>query len=158
MPVTYVPRVQSDGYIEHRKFDVNWLTGEELDQVVDRVSEFEIGQAMFMMHSFSFIDKASIRRTTRAHPERSTAARRFRSRFVEIYGPNPELRERFERFAESIARDDRVEVKTLASAADGLEERAAARYPDVIPVVSGTTAPGPRWRALLAGFRRQFGD
>ena len=38
VPVTYVPRVLDDGHIDHRKFDVNWLTGEELDEVVDRVS------------------------------------------------------------------------------------------------------------------------
>ena len=135
VPVTYVPRVQTDGHIDHRKFDVNWLTGEELDEVVDRVTEFGIGQAMFMMHSFSFIDKASLKEEDPGTDRAIYRSPPLRSRFVEIYGPNPELRERFERFAASISRDRRVEVKTLAAAADDLERRAAEAPPDVVPVV-----------------------
>jgi peptidoglycan/xylan/chitin deacetylase (PgdA/CDA1 family) len=135
VPVTYVPRVQTDGYIDHRKFDVNWLTGEELDDVVDRVSEFAIGQAMFMMHSFSFIDKASLKEDDPGTDRALYRSAPLRSRFVEIYGPKPELRERFERFADSIARDERVAVKPLASALPGLERRAATPYPDIIPLV-----------------------
>lgn len=135
VPVTYVPRVQSDGYIDHRKFDVNWLTGDELDEVVDRVSEFGIAQAMFMMHSFSFIDKASLKEDDPGTDRAIYRSPPLRSRFVEIYGPNPELRERFDRFAASISSDRRVEVKTLAAAADGLERRASEPRPDVVPVV-----------------------
>jgi peptidoglycan/xylan/chitin deacetylase (PgdA/CDA1 family) len=135
VPVTYVPRVQSDGFIDHRKFDVNWLTGEELDQVVDRVTEFGIGQAMFMMHSFSFIDKASLKEDDPGTDRALFRSPPLRSRFVEIYGAKPELRERFEQFADSIARDDRVEVKTLAAAAEGLERRATEPHPDVVPLV-----------------------
>jgi peptidoglycan/xylan/chitin deacetylase (PgdA/CDA1 family) len=135
VPVTYVPRVQSDGYIDHRKFDVNWLTGEELDEVVDRVTEFGISQAMFMMHSFSFIDKASIREEDPPTDRAIFRSPPLRSRFVEIYGANPDLRQRFEKFAASISRDSRVQVKTLAEAADDLERRASEPRPDVIPVV-----------------------
>ena len=135
VPVTYVPRVQSDGYIDHRKFDVNWLTGDELDEVVDRVTEFGIAQAMFMMHSFSFIDKASLKEDDPGTDRAIYRSPPLRSRFVEIYGPNPELRERFDRFAASISSDPRVDVKTLAAAADGLERRASEPRPDVVPVV-----------------------
>jgi peptidoglycan/xylan/chitin deacetylase (PgdA/CDA1 family) len=135
VPVTYVPRVQSDGEIDHRKFDVNWLTGDELDTVVDRVSEFGIAQAMFMMHSFSFIDKASLPEDDAGTDRAIYRSFPLRSRFVEIYGPNPELRKRFEHFASSLSRDSRIEVKTLASAADGLLRRASEPRPDVVPVV-----------------------
>ena len=135
VPVTYVPRVQSDGYLDHRKFDVNWLTGEELDEVVDRVTEFGISQAMFMMHSFSFIDKASIREDDPPTDRAVFRSPPLRSRFVEIYGANPDLRKRFEKFAKSLSRDSRVEVKTLAEAADDLKLRASEPRPDVIPVV-----------------------
>jgi peptidoglycan/xylan/chitin deacetylase (PgdA/CDA1 family) len=135
VPVTYVPRVQSDGYIEHRKFDVNWLTGKELERVVDRVHEFGIGQAMFMMHSFSFIEKASFKEDDPGTTEAVYRSPVLRSRFIEIYGADQQLRDRFERFAESLSRDDTVEVKTLASAVDGLERRATAPRPDVIPLV-----------------------
>jgi peptidoglycan/xylan/chitin deacetylase (PgdA/CDA1 family) len=135
VPVTYVPRVQSDGHIDHRKFDVNWLTGEELDEVVDRVAEFGIAQAMFMMHSFSFIDKVSLKEEDPGTDRAIYRSPPLRSRFVEIYGPKPELRERFDRFAASISRDRRVEVKTLAAAADDLEGRASEARPDVVPVV-----------------------
>lgn len=135
VPVTYVPRIQSDGHIDHRKFDVNWLTGEELDEVVDRVTEFGIAQAMFMMHSFSFIDKASLKEEDPGTDRAIYRSPPLRSRFVEIYGSNPELRDRFDRFAASISRDRRVEVKTLAAAADGLERRASEARPDVVPVV-----------------------
>jgi peptidoglycan/xylan/chitin deacetylase (PgdA/CDA1 family) len=135
VPVTYVPRINSDGEFDHRKFDVNWLTGEELDQVVDRVIEFGIPQATFMMHSFSFIDKTSIREEDPGTEKAIYRSPPLRSRFVEIYGPNREVRERFERFAASISRDTRIEVKTFAAAADGLERRAAEPHPDVVPVV-----------------------
>jgi peptidoglycan/xylan/chitin deacetylase (PgdA/CDA1 family) len=135
VPVTYVPRVQSDGNIDHRKFDVNWLTGEELDQVVDRVTEFGIPQAMFMMHSFSFIDKTSIKEEDPGTDRAIYRSPPLRSRFVEIYGPNREVRERFERFAASISRDNRIEVKTLAAAADDLQRRASEPRPDIVPVV-----------------------
>jgi peptidoglycan/xylan/chitin deacetylase (PgdA/CDA1 family) len=130
-----VPRVQSDGYIDHRKFDVNWLTGDELDQVVDRLSEFGIAQAMFMMHSFSFIDKASYKEDEPGTDRAIYRSPPLRSRFIEIYGPKGEVRDRFERFAERLARDERVQVKTLDSALDGLEQRAMTPYPDVVPVV-----------------------
>ncbi len=135
VPVTYVPRVQSDGFIDHRKFDLNWLSADELDRVIDRISEFGVGEAMFMMHSFSFIDKASIKED---EPGTSRALYRsppVRSRFVEIYGTKPALRDGFERFAETLASDRRVEVKTLASAVDGLERRAASPHPDIVPLV-----------------------
>lgn len=135
VPVTYVPRIQTDGYLDHRKFDVNWLTGDELEQVVDRVSEFGIGQAMFMMHSFSFIDKASLKEDEPGTDRALFRSAPLRSRFVEIYGPKPELRDRFEHFAENISRDERVEVRTLASAIEGLERRAREPHPDVIPLV-----------------------
>jgi len=135
VPVTYVPRVQADGEIDHRKFDVNWLTGDELDQVVDRLVEFGLPQAMFMMHSFSFIDKASLKEEDPGTDRAIYRSPPLRSRFVEIYGAKPELRERFERFAESIAGDSRVQVKTLAAAADDLERRASKPGPDLIPVV-----------------------
>jgi peptidoglycan/xylan/chitin deacetylase (PgdA/CDA1 family) len=135
VPVTYVPRVQEDGHIDHRKFDVNWLTGEELDEVVDRVTEFGIAQAMFMMHSFSFIDKVSLKEDDPGTDRAIYRSPPLRSRFVEIYGPKPELRERFDRFAASISRDQRVEVKTLADAADDLRRRAAEPRLDVVPVV-----------------------
>jgi hypothetical protein len=90
---------------------------------------------MFMMHSFSFIDKASIKEDDPGTDRAIFRSPPLRSRFVEIYGPKPDLRERFERFAASISRDDRVEVKTLAEAADNLERRASEPRPDVIPVV-----------------------
>ena len=89
VPVTYVPRVQTDGHIDHRKFDVNWLTGEELDEVVDRVTEFGIAQAMFMMHSFSFIDKASLKEEDPGTDRAIYRSPPLRSRFVEIYGSKP---------------------------------------------------------------------
>jgi len=135
VPVTYVPRVQSDGYLDHRKFDVNWLTGPELDRVVDRVTEFGMAQAMFMMHSFSFIDKASLKEGEPGPDQALYRSPPLRSRFIEIYGSKPELRDRFEQFAEKIAGDERVEAKTLASAADGLQQRATEPYPDIVPLV-----------------------
>jgi Polysaccharide deacetylase len=135
VPVTYVPRVLDDGTIEHRKFDVNWLSQDELDNVVDRVRRFEIGEAMFMMHSFSFIDKASIRQEKRGSPIARYRSRPVRSRYVEIYGTHPVLRDKFDRFAENLANDPRVEVRTLADAEEALSQRARTGHPDIVPVV-----------------------
>ncbi len=135
VPVTYVARAIDEDALEHRKFDLNWLSPDELDRVVDRLCEFGLGQAMFMMHSFSFIDKASIKE---GEPGTSRALYRsppVRTRYVEVYGTKPDLREAFDRFAGRLAQDRRIEVKTLAAAADGLVERARRPQPDLIPVV-----------------------
>jgi peptidoglycan/xylan/chitin deacetylase (PgdA/CDA1 family) len=135
VPVTYVPRLQTDGFIDHRKFDLNWLSEEELDRVVDRVSEFGVRQAMFMMHSFSFIDKTSI---PEDEPGTGGALYRsppVRSRYVEIHGTKPDLRDRFEGFAERLAGDPRVTVSTLAEAQEGLARSARAAHPDIVPMV-----------------------
>jgi hypothetical protein len=135
VPVTYVPRVQEDGLIEHRKFDVNWLSQEELDSVLERVSRFAIGEAMFMMHSFSFIDKSSIREDQPGSPIARYRSEPMRSRYVEIYGSHPVLRDRFDRFAERLAGDPMVEVRTLAQAEEALSKRARTAHPDIVPVV-----------------------
>jgi hypothetical protein len=135
VPVTYVPRIQEDGLIEHRKFDVNWLTQEELDSVLERVSRFGIGEAMFMMHSFSFIDKSSIRQEQPGSPIARYRSEPMRSRYVEIYGSHPVLRDRFDRFAERLAGDPMVEVRTLAQAEGTLSKRARTAHPDIVPVV-----------------------
>jgi polysaccharide deacetylase len=135
VPVTYVPRIQDDGGIEHRKFDVNWLSRDELNAVLDRVRRFDIGEAMFMMHSFSFIDKESIREERPGSPIARYRSEPVRSRYVEIYGSHPVIRDRFDRFAERLAKDETLEVRTLAEAADALEERGRAGHPDIVPVV-----------------------
>lgn len=135
VPVTYVPRVLDDGQIEHRKFDVNWLSQDELNTVLDRVSRFGIGEAMFMMHSFSFIDKASVREEQPGSPIARYRSEPIRSRYVEIYGSHPVMRDRFDRFAERLAGDPKIEVRTLAEAEESLARRAQTPHPDIIPVV-----------------------
>ncbi|HEY6653614.1 MAG TPA: polysaccharide deacetylase family protein [Solirubrobacterales bacterium] len=135
VPVTYVPRVEEDGQIEHRKFDVNWLSQEDLNSVVDRVSRFGIGEAMFMMHSFSFIDKSSLPEKQRGTPIARYRSQPMRSRYVEIYGSHPVLRDRFDRFAERLASDPMVEVRTLAESEEALSQRARTAHPDIIPLV-----------------------
>lgn len=135
VPVTYVPRVLDDGQIEHRKFDVNWLSQDELNSVLDRVSHFGIGEAMFMMHSFSFIDKASVRQEQPGSPIARYRSEPMRSRYVEIYGSHPVMRDRFDRFAERLSGDPKIDVRTLAQAEESLSRRARTPHPDIVPVV-----------------------
>jgi peptidoglycan/xylan/chitin deacetylase (PgdA/CDA1 family) len=138
VPVTYVIRALPGGELEHRKFDLDWLRAEELDQVLLRLRQFGIGTGMFMMHSFSFLDKV-----TRADDEPGWADALYRSpsvdgRYAEIYGARPDRWATFERFLARLARDPAYRVETLGASVEGLSAAARSQQPDLVPVVASS--------------------
>ncbi|HEX6665096.1 MAG TPA: polysaccharide deacetylase family protein [Solirubrobacterales bacterium] len=136
VPVTTVLRVQGDKTVSHRKLDFNWLSVDGLMSALGAVSARGAGFATFMMHSFSFIDKAT-RREAAAPARRPvfTSEDTFGWR-VDVFGPRPEMPAAFSSLLDRVAADPLLRVRTLAEALPEL--RAAAAGPsDLIPVVSG---------------------
>ena len=136
VPVTYVIRTDVGGRrVEHRKLDFDWLKTEQLLEALATLHECRGETAMFMMHSFSFIDKASL---PPDHPRSSTA--RFTSavqfnRFVEVYGPKAGAREAFAQLLDRVEADPTIRVARLCDTYEQLRRQAQGQLPDVVPVV-----------------------
>ncbi len=135
-PVTYVIRAGDDGSaVEHRKLDLDWLGPEQLVQAITRLRASRVDSAVFMMHSFSFLQKASL------PPEQAPSAHAlFTSqvlfnRYVEIYGPKPEARAAFAFLLDELQLDTNIRLAPLRDAEDQLRAAAARGARDVVPVV-----------------------
>jgi peptidoglycan/xylan/chitin deacetylase (PgdA/CDA1 family) len=134
VPVTTVLRAAGDGGLAHRKLDLDWLSVDELLEAIAGANAHGCGFAMFMMHSFSFIEKQ-----TRTLDQPPSSRARFVSealfdRYVEVYGPKPAMREAFATFLAAVAAEPAVRVRTLREALPDLR-RAASGGADVVPVV-----------------------
>lgn len=135
VPVTYVVRHMGDGELAHRKLDWDWLTESELDGAIETLWRRRCRFAVFMMHSFSFIEKA-----TRMPSDPPSDRALFRSgelfgRYVEIYGVKPDARAAFGRFLARLKADPRVRVRTMKDALSDLRAEASRDAPEVVPVV-----------------------
>lgn len=137
VPVTYVIRTSPWGRtVDDRKLDLDWLSPSELLTAIRHLRNEEARTAVFMMHSFSFIRKASRRPDQpRSSAALFTSAVLF-NRYVEIYGPNPAVRTAFEEFLDGLVDDPEVEPGPLCARERELRELAAQAPRDVIPVVT----------------------
>jgi peptidoglycan/xylan/chitin deacetylase (PgdA/CDA1 family) len=137
VPITYVIRIDQAGTtLEHRKLDLDWLTARQLRNAVDLLITGNASCAMFMMHSFSFIEKATVLATAERSPRAIYSSPNAFDRHVEIYGPKPETRTAFDTFVDFVAGDPRVDVRTLAESLPRLEVIADSEQVDIVPVVA----------------------
>jgi len=134
VPVTTVLRADNSGGLEARKLDIDWLSVDQLGEVLDVLVKHRVPFATFMMHSFSFIEK----RTRMPDQPPSTQARFVSEvdsdRYVEVFGPKPPMREAFAAFLDEVKNEKWLEVRTLRDAFPDLSH--APAFPDVIPVVA----------------------
>lgn len=137
VPVTTVLREAREGELEHRKLDLDWLSTEHLRAALGAVVGAGAGFAMFMMHSFSFIEKQTRMPDDQRSPKALFASEPLFNRYVEIYGPKPSMREAFREFLDAVAATPAVRVRTLRDAQPQLVRAAHETRPDVIPIVSG---------------------
>jgi len=135
-PVTTVLQLAGDA-VKHTKLDFNWLSVDELMAALGAVADHGAGFATFMMHSFSFIEKATRREGEPSPPGAIFTSEDVFGCYVDVYGPRPELRASFPSFLERIAAEPRLRVRTLSEALPELSAAAVACPPDVIPVISG---------------------
>lgn len=136
VPITTVLQLDSDGAsLKHSKLDFNWLSGDELMTALRTVSGHGGGFAMFMMHSFSFIDKATRRETEPSSPHSIFTSGNVSGCFVDVFGPRPEMPAAFASFLDRVAADPSLRVRTLREAEPDMRIRAADSV-DLIPVVS----------------------
>lgn len=135
-PVTYVIRSDRDGRaIEHRKLDFDWLTVDELLDALITLRDCGCETATFMMHSFSFIDKASLPPEHERSPRARFTSPVLFNRFVEIYGPKPGARTAFAEFLDRLTREPGINVARMCDTHEQLLESSERRVPDVVPVV-----------------------
>lgn len=136
VPVTTVMRVEGDA-VRHRKLDVNWLSVEELMDALGVIADHGVPFANFMMHSFSFIEKATRRVGEPSSPEAVMTSEHVFAHYVDVLGPSPRLRDAFALFLDRVAADPRLRVRTMSAALPELRDVAGSRSPDLTPTVRG---------------------
>jgi peptidoglycan/xylan/chitin deacetylase (PgdA/CDA1 family) len=142
VPVTVVLRAEMDGRLEHRKLDLDWLSVDQLISALKATVAHGADFAMFMMHSFSFIEKET-RPSDQPPSQRAlfTSEKLF-NRYVEIYGPKPHMRQGFASFLDRVAGDPSMRVRTLRDSLPYLRAATARALPDIVPVVSRSGTEG----------------
>ena len=139
-PVTCVLRGAPRGpALDARKLDLDWLAPAELDAALDGLTARTVPFAVFMMHSFSFIEKVSRRVGTEPSPRALFTSETLFNHFVEIYGPRAGARERFAVFLDRIVADPCLRAQRMDAAEPDLRV-AARRMADVVPVVARNAA------------------
>lgn len=133
-PITTVLQV-ADRTVKHSKLDFNWLS---VDELMRALAVQEAPFATFMMHSFSFIEKA-----TRRESEPSSDRALFTSEpafgwYVDVFGPRLGGREAFSSFLDRVAAEPGLQVRTFAEALPELSAAARGEPRDMVPVVWGT--------------------
>jgi hypothetical protein len=133
VPVTTVLRLKDDEQLEPRKLDIDWLSVDALAATLDTLAAQSVDFAMFMMHSFSFIEKL-----TRMPDDPPSSRALFTSkvdadRYVEVYGPKPSMRAAFGEFLDRVASRPDLQVRTLRDALADLS--LASNSADIVPVV-----------------------
>jgi peptidoglycan/xylan/chitin deacetylase (PgdA/CDA1 family) len=135
-PITTVLQISDGTTVKHSKLDFNWLTVDELMTALGAVSAHGIGFVTFMMHSFSFIEKATRREGEHSSPRALFTSEDVFGCYVDVYGPRPDMRDAFSSFLDRVAAEPGLQVRTLREALPELRAAAAANPADLIPVVS----------------------
>lgn len=135
IPVTTVLRADGAGNLSHRKLDLDWLSVEELNSALSHLMQNGAPAAMFMMHSFSFIQK----QTRKPEEANTTDNARLVSpvrqdRYVEIYGPKPWMRDALHAFCRQLVNDSSLRVRALREKTHNLPDWALEAR-DVVPIV-----------------------
>jgi peptidoglycan/xylan/chitin deacetylase (PgdA/CDA1 family) len=134
VPVTTVLRVTSSGDLAHRKLDLNWLSVDELAAALAVLGRHGARYAMFMMHSFSFIEKSTRMPEEPPSPQARFVSEVHLDRYVEVRGPKPMMRESFSQFLDQVTADDAVRIRTLRDALHSLHVE-DVQPEDVVPIV-----------------------
>ncbi|WP_025696481.1 polysaccharide deacetylase family protein [Paenibacillus durus] len=114
IPVTYVKIISKTGEIQTSKFDLDWLSYDELVKVIQLAKTHGLRKMTLFLHSFSFINKKTKPATT---PENPSALFRDKSSggtvYCEIYGTDYPDISSFERLLHYMTSDPEIEVSTF---------------------------------------------
>lgn len=136
VPITTVLQIDGDS-VKHSKLDFNWLSVDQLLGAVDSASVCGASFATFMMHSFSFIGKATRREQQPSSPDAILTSGEAFGCYVDVFGPQPRMRISFAAFLDRVAAAPRLRVRTLVEALPELRAVASAGGTDLVPVVGG---------------------
>lgn len=136
IPVSYVKVINHNGEYVHSKFDVDWLSYDELVRVIELAKEHKLKTLTLFLHSFSFINKKT---KPISEPESPEAIFRERSVggtvFCEIYGADHNDMADFDRLLNYISHDPEIEVTTFKEWYDTQKKEKFDIGEDFIPVI-----------------------
>jgi hypothetical protein len=135
-PITTVLQISDGTTFKHSKLDFNWLSIDELLTALNAMVSRGAGFATFMMHSFSFIEKATRYEEEPSSPDALFTSEEIFGCYVDVYGPRPALRESFFSFLDRVATEPSLRVRTLREALPDLRDAVTSGQSDVVPVVS----------------------
>ncbi|ASA21249.1 polysaccharide deacetylase family protein [Paenibacillus donghaensis] len=114
IPVTYVKIISKTGELLKSKFDLDWLSYDELVKVIQLAKAHGLRKMTLFLHSFSFINKKT---KPAAAPENPSALYRDKSSggtvYCEIYGTDYADISSFDRLLHYMTSDPEIEVTTF---------------------------------------------
>lgn len=110
VPVIYVNCLKSDGTCSDSKFDIDWLTSDELIQVIQQSKEHNLKALTLFMHSFSFIDKETKPVIEAKNPRSIFVSNPCLNNYTEIYGTDEKDIKKLDRVLKYISEDKDIEV------------------------------------------------
>jgi peptidoglycan/xylan/chitin deacetylase (PgdA/CDA1 family) len=134
-PITTVLQAGDGAKVKHSKLDIDWLSVEELMTALDAIVSHGIGFATFMMHSFSFIEKAARPISEPTSPDALFTSEDVFGWYVDVFGPKPDMRDAFSLFLDRVGAKPGLRVRTLREALPELRAAAADGPADIVPVV-----------------------
>lgn len=135
VPITSVLCIDGDDKVRHSKLDLDWLsTGNLLTTALAAMPRHGASFAMFMMHSFSFIEKEGRRAGTPSSPRATLTSNDVFGFCVDVYGAKPSARQTFASFLDRIVTDPNLQVRTLREASSELYSAASSGLPDIVPI------------------------
>ncbi|MGE5396643.1 MAG: polysaccharide deacetylase family protein [Chitinophagales bacterium] len=135
VPVTYVQCLDRKGHYTPSKFDLDWLSYDELTHVIELAKTFHLKTLTLFMHSFSLIRKK--RKSAADQPNHAALYRSHlvANRYTEIYGLHVENIKKLERLLQYISKDPMIEVPTFKEWYKKKEESPKDIGADFIPVI-----------------------
>lgn len=113
VPVIYVNCCKSDGMCTSSKFDIDWLSDEELIKVIQQSKKQNLKALTLFLHSFSFINKTTKLITEDKDPRAIFISEPSLDNYVEIYGIDVKDIKKLDRVLEYISGDKDIEILTF---------------------------------------------
>lgn len=136
IPVTYVKVIDKTAKYVDSKFDLDWLSYDELVKVITLAKTHRLKTLTLFLHSFSFIQKK-----TKPISEEENPAALFRGSspgrtvYCEIYGTDQKDIEKFDKLLHYISNDPEIEVMTFKDWHEKQKVKPADYGNEFIPVI-----------------------
>lgn len=135
IPVTYVQCIDKKETYSDSKFDIDWLSYDELIQVVELAKKYQLRTLTLFMHSFSFIRKQKKHISVKEDNNAIFRSLPTANHYTEIYGENESNIEKFDQLLNYFSNDPEIEVLTFTDWYSQRENYQMDVGTDFIPVI-----------------------